>query len=624
MSCTLIATLNLVGSPLLHTHQASLSASAAGELGAREGDAVEVTHAPALESMCAVRAKIHGLVIDDAQLAGIVTDIAGERYTEMQIAAFLAACAGGRMNEQEVIGLTRAMIGTGEQLRWDRGVVADKHCVGGLPGNRTTPIIGAIVAAAGLTIPKTSSRAIASPAGTADTMETLTRVTLDVHELRRVVERTGAALAWGGALNLSPSDDVMIRVERALDIDSDAQLVASILSKKVAAGATHVLIDVPVGPTAKVRSEADLLRLESLMQRVAGAFGLQVVMVHTDGAQPVGRGIGPALEAQNGHERPFGNRHLFGCCQSLARRCRTSDPAASCPVRTLKQKATWRCFLLLSDHLSFGELPASFQDFLARSVHPCGVVPALDDGQAVRDLAVASAELDSHRTIRVLLGRDVIDRVGVVVVLLEEALGVVQADRPERIHRNVAWHRQFVDGLAIVLFWREAGVARVLVRIAAPAGGRADQVVDGVDLILPAEGAVEARVLGQGEQDVANLLQAGFIPVGQLELAGVLLVKLDRVLQFVDRLKVLGVRGIHQGADGHEGIPRSHVLLRDRAWLVVVRDELHVMVFIEHHQRHEALARVGQGDCGGTGRQVQNRERIERVAVHPDDGLVLD
>jgi len=191
------------------------------------------------------------------------------------------------------------MIGTGEQLRWDCEVVADKHCVGGLPGNRTTPIIVAIVAAAGLTIPKTSSRAITSPAGTADTMETLTRVTLDVHELRRVVERTGAALAWGGALNLSPSDDVMIRVERALDIDSDAQLIASILSKKVAAGATHVLIDVPVGRTAKVRSEADLLRLESFMQRVAAAFGLQVMMVHTDGSQPDGRGIGPALEAHD-------------------------------------------------------------------------------------------------------------------------------------------------------------------------------------------------------------------------------------------------------------------------------------------------------------------------------------
>jgi len=191
------------------------------------------------------------------------------------------------------------MLKTGEQLHWDHPVVADKHCVGGLPGNRTTPIVVAIGAAAGLVMPKTSSRAITSPAGTADTMETLTRVTLDTAELRRVVETVGASLVWGGALNLSPADDILIRVERALDIDSDAQLIASILSKKAAAGATHVLIDVPVGPTAKVRSDAELRRLETAMAHVAEAFGLRILMLRTDGTQPIGRGIGPALEARD-------------------------------------------------------------------------------------------------------------------------------------------------------------------------------------------------------------------------------------------------------------------------------------------------------------------------------------
>ncbi|WP_061959993.1 thymidine phosphorylase family protein [Cupriavidus pauculus] len=296
---SLIATLNLAGAPLLHTHEAALSSSAANELAARAGDQVAVSHAPTLDSLRAVRAKIYGDHLDDTQVASIVGDIAGERYTDMQLAAFLTACAGNRMTDREIIGLTRAMVGTGEQLTWDQPVVADKHCVGGLPGNRTTPIIVAIAAAAGLTIPKTSSRAITSPAGTAETMETLTRVTLDTVELRRVVESVGAALVWGGALNLSPADDIMIRVERALDIDSDAQLVASILSKKVSAGATHVLIDVPVGPTAKVRSQEHLLRIESTMLRVAKAFRLQIRMLQTDGSQPVGRGIGPALEAHD-------------------------------------------------------------------------------------------------------------------------------------------------------------------------------------------------------------------------------------------------------------------------------------------------------------------------------------
>ncbi len=296
---SLIATLNLVGSGLLATDQVSLSASASQSLMARAGDVVCVTHAPSLESLRALRAKMYGAHLDAGQLGDIMGDISSGRYADVHIAAFLSACAGGRMSIRETIDLTRAMVDSGERLRWDRPVVADKHCVGGLPGNRTSPIVVAIAAAAGLLLPKTSSRAITSPAGTADTMETLTRVALSADELRRVVERTGAALAWGGALSLSPADDVLIRVERALDVDSDAQLVASILSKKVAAGSTHVLIDVPVGPTAKVRQVRDLERLDLLLRRVAQAFGVCVRIECTDGTQPVGRGIGPALEARD-------------------------------------------------------------------------------------------------------------------------------------------------------------------------------------------------------------------------------------------------------------------------------------------------------------------------------------
>ena len=111
----------------------------------------------------------------------------------------------------------------------------------------------AIAAACGLIIPKTSSRAITSPAGTADTMETLTTVDLDVAAMRRVVEQEGGCIVWGGAVDLSPADDILIRVERLLDLDSEGQLVASVLSKKIAAGATHVVLDLPVGPTAKLQ-----------------------------------------------------------------------------------------------------------------------------------------------------------------------------------------------------------------------------------------------------------------------------------------------------------------------------------------------------------------------------------
>lgn len=177
--------------------------------------------------------------------------------------------------------------------------MVDKHCVGGLPGNRTTLLVVPIVAACGLTMPKTSSRAITSPAGTADTMEVLAPVNLDVRSMRRVVERTGGCIVWGGSVRLSPADDILIRVERPLDLDSEGQLVASVLSKKAAAGSTHVLIDLPVGATAKVRSAQAAAALGRRLQEVGSAIGLHVALRVTDGEQPVGRGIGPALEARD-------------------------------------------------------------------------------------------------------------------------------------------------------------------------------------------------------------------------------------------------------------------------------------------------------------------------------------
>jgi thymidine phosphorylase len=175
----------------------------------------------------------------------------------------------------------------------------DKHCAGGLPGNRTTPIVVAIVASLGLKMPKTSSRAITSPAGTADTMETMAPVELDTAAIRRVVEREGGCVVWGGAVNLSPADDILIRVERALDLDTEGQLIASVLSKKIAAGSTHLVIDLPVGPTAKVRSRETAEILSRGLVSVGETFGLHSRVVMTDGSQPVGRGIGPALEARD-------------------------------------------------------------------------------------------------------------------------------------------------------------------------------------------------------------------------------------------------------------------------------------------------------------------------------------
>lgn len=220
------------GDALLAQDEVGLSETAWQILGVSENDNVTVTHPPAVESLTSVRRRIYGNRLDAHAFAEIVSDVVAGRYTEVHLAAFLTASAALPLDESETVDLTRAMVDVGDRMSWNAPIVVDKHCVGGLPGNRTTPIVVAIVAANGLVMPKTSSRAITSPAGTADTMETLAPVDLSIETLRRVVEAEGGCIAWGGAVHLSPADDIFVRIERELDVDTEGQLVASVLSKK--------------------------------------------------------------------------------------------------------------------------------------------------------------------------------------------------------------------------------------------------------------------------------------------------------------------------------------------------------------------------------------------------------
>ncbi|HEX2654332.1 MAG TPA: thymidine phosphorylase family protein [Xanthobacteraceae bacterium] len=294
-----IATLYQATGDLIAHDEAALSESAWTRLGISEGDLITIAHPAPLESLSHVRSRIYGHDLNGSSLRAIIQDIVDGKYSDIHLSSFLTACASRPLGNKEVLALTQAMVDVGERLHWPAGTVVDKHCAGGLPGNRTTPIIVAIAASLGLIMPKTSSRAITSPAGTADAMETMAPVELDTATIRRVVEREGGCVVWGGAVNLSPADDILIRVERALDLDTEGQLIASVLSKKIAAGSTHLVIDLPIGPTAKVRNRETAEILSRSLVNVGEAFGLQLKVMLTDGSQPIGRGIGPALEARD-------------------------------------------------------------------------------------------------------------------------------------------------------------------------------------------------------------------------------------------------------------------------------------------------------------------------------------
>ncbi len=296
---SLIATLNTIDSDILHHNEASLSQYAWNFLAAKENDIISIVHPKPLRSQSFIRSKVYNNDLTYDQINEIISDVVKGRLSDIDLATFLTATSGHRLNITEILYLTQAMINSGEKLKWSSPLVVDKHCIGGVPGNRTSLIIVPIVAAFGLTIPKTSSRAITSPAGTADTMEIFAPVNLDIKSMQRVVEKENGCIIWGGSVSLSPADDILIRVERSMELDSEGQLIASILSKKIAAGSTRILIDIPTGETAKIRSSIQAENLKNILNAVADKFSIYLKIVLSEGSYPVGYGIGPALESQD-------------------------------------------------------------------------------------------------------------------------------------------------------------------------------------------------------------------------------------------------------------------------------------------------------------------------------------
>jgi len=296
----ILATLNVVDDTgIVGCSEIGLSEDAFAQLGVQDGHSARISQAPLASSIPALKRKITGERLSRDDFLAIVHDIAGHRYSKIELTAFVVACNQGELDREEVYFLTDAMASVGQRLDWHEHPVVDKHCIGGIPGNRTSMLVVPIVAAHGMLCPKTSSRAITSPAGTADTMEVLANVELPMGQLSELVRTHRGCLAWGGTAALSPADDVLISVERPLAVDSAGQMVASILSKKIAAGSTHLVLDIPVGPSAKVRSMPEAQALRRLFQYVASQMNLTVDVVITDGRQPIGNGIGPVLEARD-------------------------------------------------------------------------------------------------------------------------------------------------------------------------------------------------------------------------------------------------------------------------------------------------------------------------------------
>ncbi len=276
----------------------SLSEEIIEYLKLKNGNIVDVALTIEPKSSILIAKKLSGATLTKKEIYCIVNDIVNNALTEAEIAYFVSGVYENGMTLNETIILTEAMYKTGGIIKWHTKDIVDKHSIGGIAGNRTTPIIVSICAACGVVMPKTSSRAITSASGTADVIETLSNVDFPVSRLKEIVKKTGACLAWGGSLGLAPVDDKLIRVERLLNLDPESQLIASILAKKLAVGSKYVLIDIPYGKYAKVDKKR-AVQLKKKFIQVGEHFKLKMNVVLTDGSQPIGNGIGPVLEMQD-------------------------------------------------------------------------------------------------------------------------------------------------------------------------------------------------------------------------------------------------------------------------------------------------------------------------------------
>ncbi|WMS41067.1 phosphonate metabolism protein/1,5-bisphosphokinase (PRPP-forming) PhnN [Acuticoccus sp. MNP-M23] len=275
--------------------EAALSAPALERLGLASGSEVTVQRARAAGSRDLLRAKVAGCTLETAEIEQIALDLVAGNYSEGETAGFLVAAAQS-LTTSEVIALTRVRAALGNALVWDRPLVVDKHSLGGVPGSRISMIAVPIAAAHGLLVPKISSRAITSAAGTADVMECAARVDLTRADMGAAIAAAGATIAWNGRISHSPLDDVMNAINRPLGIRSALLDVSSILSKKLLAGATHVVIDIPAGRGAKTETRAEAAKLATLFETVGSGVGLTVRAFVTDGSRVIGTAVGPALE----------------------------------------------------------------------------------------------------------------------------------------------------------------------------------------------------------------------------------------------------------------------------------------------------------------------------------------
>ncbi len=276
-----------------------------------DGDMVDVFYSPMPESVRSIRKKINGTVLTREEIGSVITDIMEGRLSDTEIIAFVSAFNINNAVLDEISFLAEAMAGTGRKIRLKYGRIYDLHSLGGISGNKITPIVVSIVASEGLVIPKMSSRAVSSACGTADFVSTFCDVEMNSDRLVDAIDKVRGVFVCGNE-DYAPVGRRIIRVEKPMGIDPLPTMMASIMSKKLAIGITDLVLDIPVGKYSKI---SDLEEAEGYAKgfiRLGERIGVNVRCLITGAEEPIGYSVGPVMEAEecirileNGDGDPF-------------------------------------------------------------------------------------------------------------------------------------------------------------------------------------------------------------------------------------------------------------------------------------------------------------------------------
>ena len=248
-------------------------------------------------SMQAIRKKMLWKKISDEEIDAIIEDIQDNKIHDLVLAYYVATSFFYKSDVHELAYTTKATAYTWDMYRFP-WIVAGKYCIWWVPGNETTMIVIPILASLWITMPKTFSKAITSPAATGECVNVLMDIEFDKQEVIRLTDKVWACLVWNEKLNLAPVNDRIIKVSSPLGMEPYARMISSIMAKNYAMWINHCLIDIPMWPTAKVVTMKDAKRVAKRFRDIWEYLWIKMDVQVTDWSEPIGRWIWACLQAR--------------------------------------------------------------------------------------------------------------------------------------------------------------------------------------------------------------------------------------------------------------------------------------------------------------------------------------